>query len=78
MEGLFGFVLAGFALTGSPGPATLSIAATGPAFGARLAAHEYPRELEFVETLPLTATGWIMRKDLREMSEPWGWPCREG
>lgn len=35
MEGLFGFVLAAFALTGSPGPATLSLAATGAAFGAR-------------------------------------------
>ncbi len=34
MEGLFGFVLAGFALLGSPGPATLSLAATGAAFGA--------------------------------------------
>ena len=31
----------------------------------RLAAHEYPREVEFVATLPLTATGKIMRKDLR-------------
>jgi threonine/homoserine/homoserine lactone efflux protein len=35
MEGLLAFVLAGFALTGSPGPATLSLAATGAAFGAR-------------------------------------------
>ena len=35
MEGLLGFVLAGFALAGSPGPATLSLAATGAAFGAR-------------------------------------------
>ena len=35
MEGLLGFVLAGFALTGSPGPNTLSLAATGAAFGAR-------------------------------------------
>lgn len=35
MEGLFGFVLAGLALAGSPGPATLSLAATGAAFGAR-------------------------------------------
>ena len=35
MEGLFGFVLAGFALAGSPGPNTLSLAATGAAFGAR-------------------------------------------
>lgn len=35
MENLFGFIVAGFALTGSPGPATLSLAATGAAFGAR-------------------------------------------
>ena len=35
MEGLFGFILAGFAMVGSPGPATLSLAATGAAFGAR-------------------------------------------
>ncbi len=31
----------------------------------RLAAHEYPREVEFVASLPLTATGKIIRKDLR-------------
>jgi len=31
----------------------------------RLAAHEYPREVEFVESLPLTATGKIMRRELR-------------
>ena len=35
MDGLFGFILAGFALLASPGPATLSLAATGAAFGAR-------------------------------------------
>src|SRR5258707_3235855 len=35
VEGLLGFVLAGLALAGSPGPATLSLAATGAAFGAR-------------------------------------------
>lgn len=35
MEGALGFVLAGLALAGSPGPATLSLAATGAAFGAR-------------------------------------------
>jgi len=35
VEGVLGFVLAGFALAGSPGPATLSLAATGAAFGAR-------------------------------------------
>ena len=33
----------------------------------RLAAYQYPREVEFVEALPLTATGKIRRKDLREM-----------
>jgi threonine/homoserine/homoserine lactone efflux protein len=32
---LLGFILAAFALAGSPGPATLSLAATGAAFGAR-------------------------------------------
>ncbi|NQV79584.1 MAG: LysE family translocator [Alphaproteobacteria bacterium] len=33
MDEWIGFLLAGIALTGSPGPATLSIAATGAAFG---------------------------------------------
>ncbi|UCH24239.1 MAG: acyl-CoA synthetase [Deltaproteobacteria bacterium] len=32
----------------------------------RLAAHEYPREIEFVAELPMTATGKIIRKKLRE------------
>ncbi|MBK1698109.1 acyl-CoA synthetase [Rhodovibrio salinarum] len=32
----------------------------------RLAAHEYPREIAYVPALPLTATGKIKRKDLRE------------
>jgi acetyl-CoA synthetase len=31
----------------------------------RLAAHEYPRLMEFVDTLPMTATGKIMRRELR-------------
>jgi threonine/homoserine/homoserine lactone efflux protein len=35
VEGLLGFILAGFALAGSPGPATLSLAAAAAAFGAR-------------------------------------------
>lgn len=34
MDGLSGFLLAALALTGSPGPATLSLTATGAAFGA--------------------------------------------
>ncbi|OUW59611.1 MAG: AMP-dependent synthetase [Alphaproteobacteria bacterium TMED199] len=32
----------------------------------KLAAHEYPRIIEFVYELPLTTTGKIIRKDLRE------------
>jgi acetyl-CoA synthetase len=35
----------------------------------RLAAHEYPREIEFISELPLTATGKIMRKDLRKKDQ---------
>jgi acetyl-CoA synthetase len=31
----------------------------------RLAAHEYPRLIEFIASLPMTATGKIIRKDLR-------------
>ncbi len=31
----------------------------------RLAAHEYPREIEYLPELPLTATGKIVRRDLR-------------
>ena len=32
----------------------------------RLAAHEYPREFEFMEEFPMTVTGKIRRRDLRE------------
>jgi acetyl-CoA synthetase len=32
----------------------------------RLAAHEYPREIEFIKTLPMTATGKIIRRELRQ------------
>jgi threonine/homoserine/homoserine lactone efflux protein len=35
VEGLLSFIVVGFALAGSPGPNTLSLAATGAAFGAR-------------------------------------------
>jgi acetyl-CoA synthetase len=34
----------------------------------RLAAHEYPREVEFVAELPLTTTGKIMRRELRRLN----------
>jgi acetyl-CoA synthetase len=33
----------------------------------RLAAHEYPREVEFVSELPMTATGKIMRRELKKL-----------
>ena len=32
----------------------------------KLAAHEYPREVEFVDALPMTTTGKIMRRELRK------------
>jgi acetyl-CoA synthetase len=32
----------------------------------KLAAHEYPREIEFVDELPMTATGKIIRRTLRD------------
>lgn len=32
---------------------------------ANLAAHEYPREIDFIDTLPMTVTGKIIRKDLK-------------
>lgn len=38
----------------------------------RLAAHEYPREIEFVDALPMTATGKIIRKELRELDRKRG------
>jgi acetyl-CoA synthetase len=31
----------------------------------KLAAHEYPRHVEFTETLPMTATGKVLRRELR-------------
>ena len=35
----------------------------------KLAAHEYPREIEFMEEFPMTVTGKIRRRDLREREE---------
>jgi acetyl-CoA synthetase len=32
----------------------------------KLAAHEYPRQVEFVDSLPMTTTGKIMRRELRK------------
>lgn len=33
----------------------------------RLSAHEYPRAIEFIEALPVTTTGKVRRRDLREL-----------
>ena len=34
----------------------------------RLAAHEYPRLIDFVESLPMTSTGKVLRRKLRELA----------
>jgi len=38
----------------------------------RLAAHEYPREIAFVDALPLTTTGKVIRRELRARAEQEG------
>jgi acetyl-CoA synthetase len=35
----------------------------------RLAPYEYPKEIEFVETLPMTTTGKVQRRILRLQEE---------
>ncbi|HXW23307.1 MAG TPA: acyl-CoA synthetase [Xanthobacteraceae bacterium] len=35
----------------------------------RLSAHEYPREIAFIEAMPMTTTGKVIRRLLREKSE---------
>jgi len=37
----------------------------------RLAAHEYPREIYFVDELPMTTTGKVIRRNLREQVNAW-------
>jgi len=32
----------------------------------RLSAHEYPREVAFIDTMPMTTTGKVIRRLLRE------------
>lgn len=60
MEGLLGFILAGLALAGSPGPATLSLAATGAAFGARRGfAYMTGINLGMVGVMAITASGVV-------------------
>ncbi|HXZ93511.1 MAG TPA: AMP-binding protein [Burkholderiales bacterium] len=36
---------------------------------ARLAPYEYPREIEFIDALPMTTTGKVQRKELRKREE---------
>jgi threonine/homoserine/homoserine lactone efflux protein len=60
MEELPGFVLAGLALAGSPGPAVLSLAATGAAFGARRSlAYLAGIVLGMVGVMAITASGVV-------------------
>lgn len=60
MEGLFGFLLAGLALAGSPGPATLSMAAAGAAFGAqRCLAYMAGLAIGMVAVMGITASGMV-------------------
>jgi len=44
----------------------------------RLAAHEYPREVSFVESLPMTTTGKVIRRALRDPAGPETLPQRGG
>lgn len=37
----------------------------------RLAAHEYPREIYFVDELPMTTTGKVIRRELRDIVAQW-------
>jgi threonine/homoserine/homoserine lactone efflux protein len=58
MENLPGFILAGIALAGSPGPATLSLAATGAAFGSRRGfAYMAGVNIGMVGVMAVTASG---------------------
>lgn len=60
MEGLFGFILAGLALAGSPGPATLSLAAAGAAFGAgRGVGYMIGINLGMIAVMAITASGVV-------------------
>ena len=36
----------------------------------KLAAHEYPRFVQFADALPMTATGKVLRRELRALGDP--------
>jgi threonine/homoserine/homoserine lactone efflux protein len=60
MEGWPGFLLAGLALAGSPGPATLSLAAAGAAFGARrVTGYLVGIVVGMVAVMAITASGLV-------------------
>jgi threonine/homoserine/homoserine lactone efflux protein len=60
VEGLPGFLLAAVALAGSPGPATLSLTATGAAFGARRgAAYLAGIVIGMVAVMAIVASGLV-------------------
>lgn len=60
MEALPGFLIAGVALAGSPGPATLSLAAAGAAFGMRrVAGYLVGNVLGMVAVMAITASGLV-------------------
>lgn len=60
MDGMFAFILAGFALAGSPGPATLSLAAAGAAFGARRSlAYMVGQIIGLIGVMAVTASGLV-------------------
>ena len=60
MEALPGFLLAGLALAGSPGPATLSLAAAGAAFGPRrIMGYLVGNVLGMVVVMAITASGLV-------------------
>ena len=60
MDGLPGFLLAAIALAGSPGPATLSLAAAGAAFGApRVAGYFAGILLGMVGVMAIVASGVV-------------------
>jgi threonine/homoserine/homoserine lactone efflux protein len=60
MEALPGFLLASIALAGSPGPATLSLAAAGAAFGSRrVAGYLAGIVIGMVAVMAITASGLV-------------------
>jgi len=60
MDGLPGFLLAALALAGSPGPATLSLAAAGAAFGTRrVAGYFLGILLGMVGVMAIVASGMV-------------------